>query len=490
MSSAIRVLLGCVCVLVVGASIARPSTETPRPNVVLIVTDNQGAWTLGCYGNRDIHTPNIDRLASEGMRFTRCFSSNGVCSPTRATLLTGLIPSQHGVHCYLGAGSPQIGPDAYDTIGEFRTLPRILAEAGYTCGMVGKWHLGDNRRPQEGFTYWVTMPHGHTKTFYDAEVIAKEKIRKEPTYLTDFWTKHAVRFLEENRSRPFFLYLPYNGPYGLGPLLLRPARNRHAEEYADQELPSFPRKPIHPWLLNNRNYINNPLAMRRYAAEISGVDDGVGRVLQTLQKLDLEKNTLVIFTADQGLCGGQNGIWGMGDHSRPINTFDNGILVPMICRMPGVIAPGSTSDLMVSNYDVLPTVLDLLGMKDKTPTQPELPGRDYAAVLRGQSTDWENVVFYEFENTRMIRTPRWKLTKRAPNGPDELYDLEADPEESNNLAGKPRCAEVEAELTSRLKAFFDRYANPRYDLWRGGVSKSPLLTYPKQRGSVRPPSGQ
>ena len=152
------------------------------PNIVLIMTDNHGPWTLGCYGNREILTPNIDRLASEGILFTRCFSSNAVCSPTRATYLTGLIPSQHGVHCYLRAKGAQIGPDAYNTIGEFQTLPEILVSLGYVSGLSGKWHLGDNLRPQEGFTYWVTKPHGHTSTFYGADIIENGRIRREPGY--------------------------------------------------------------------------------------------------------------------------------------------------------------------------------------------------------------------------------------------------------------------------------------------------------------------
>src|SRR5690242_5458587 len=118
-----------------------PAAESRKPNLVLILTDNHGAWTLGCYGNRDIRTPNIDRLAREGILFTSCYSSNAVCSPTRATLLTGLMPSQHGVHTYLAAGEPQIGPNAYCTIREFITLPKILARSGYTCGLSGKWHL-------------------------------------------------------------------------------------------------------------------------------------------------------------------------------------------------------------------------------------------------------------------------------------------------------------------------------------------------------------
>jgi arylsulfatase A-like enzyme len=329
------------------------AAEAPRPlNLVLILTDNHSPWTLGCYGNRDIRTPNIDRLAGEGMLFERCYSSNAVCSPTRATLLTGLMPSQHGVHTYLGAGGAQVGPRAYSTIAEFRTLPEILAEAGYTCGLSGKWHLGDNLKPQEGFTYWITKPHGHTAEFYDQEVIEDGQIRKEPTYLTDLWTQHAVKFLEQNRDRPFFLYLAYNGPYGLGNLLLNPARNRHAEYYADKELPSFPREPMHPWLFNNKQFLNNPAAMRRYAAEVSGVDDGVGTVLETLKRLNLEDNTLVVFTADQGLAGGQSGLWGMGDHTRPLSAFDGTMHVPLIVRHPGVIPAGKRSQLLISNYDL------------------------------------------------------------------------------------------------------------------------------------------
>jgi arylsulfatase A-like enzyme len=137
-----------------------------RPlNLVFILTDNQGAWTLGCYGNPDIRTPNIDRLAREGVRFTRAFASNPVCSPTRATYLTGLIPSQHGVHSYLGGERPnaQTGPDAYCTIREFASLPKIMSQAGYVCGLSGKWHLGANLTPQEGFTDWITMPAGPTE---------------------------------------------------------------------------------------------------------------------------------------------------------------------------------------------------------------------------------------------------------------------------------------------------------------------------------------
>jgi arylsulfatase A-like enzyme len=442
------------------------------PNVVLILTDNQGAWTLGCYGNQDIRTPNIDRLAREGMVFERCYSSNAVCSPTRATLLTGLIPSQHGVHSYLTAGGAQIGPGAHSTIAEFRSLPEILAESGYTCGLSGKWHLGDNLRPQEGFTFWVTMPHGHTRTFYGAEIIEDGKVRAEPGYLTDFLTDRGVKFIEQNKDRPFFLFLAYNGPYGLGESMLQTSRNRHAEYYADKELKCFPREKMNPWLRANKSLLNNVAAMRRYACEISAVDDGVGRIIVTLQTNKIEDETLVIFTADQGLAGGQNGFWGMGDHTRPLTAFDWTTHVPLIYRQPGHIQAGQRSDNLVSNYDFLPTLLDYLDLKDKTPQKPNLPGRSYGRALGGDGDDGDDAVFFEFENTRSIRTRDWKYVSRFPNGPYELYHLKDDPDELHNLMDERAYAGRQRELNERLHEFFNRYADPQYDLSRGGKSKA------------------
>jgi arylsulfatase A-like enzyme len=448
-----------------------------RTNVVFILTDNQAAWTLGCYGNPDIRTPNIDRLAAEGTLFTRCFSSNAVCSPTRATYLTGLLPSQHGIHSYLRAGGDQTGLNAHCTIAEFRSLPQILSDAGYVCGLSGKWHLGGNLTPQVGFTDWVTMPGGHTTTFYNADVIENGKVRKEPGYLTDFWTDHGVKFIERNKDRPFFLFLAYNGPYGLTPRMRQPARNAHAAYYADKELKSFPRAEANPWARQYKQYLNDVAAMRHYASEISGVDDGVGRVMDALRKNGLDERTLVVFAADQGLCAGQHGIWGMGDHTRPLSAFDDMIHVPLIWRHAGeAVRAGKRSDLLVSNYDFLPTVLDYLGLTDKTPTKPPLPGHSYAAALRGDDAGakWGGAVFFEFENVRAIRTASWKLVHRFPDGPEELYDLAADPGEATNLAGRAEHAPRQSELSKRLGEFFDRYADPKYDLSRGGTSKTPL----------------
>jgi arylsulfatase A-like enzyme len=467
--------LSALLVLVAVAAIGQAAETDGRTNLILILTDNQGAWTLGCYGNSDLRTPHIDRLATEGMRFTRAFAPNAVCSPTRATLLTGLMPSQHGVHCFLDP-KYMMGSAAYDTLAEFRTLPKILADHGYACGLVGKWHLGANLTPHPGFRYWITMVHGHTTEFYGLPIIEDGRVRDEPGYATDLWTEHAVRFIRQNKERPFFLYLAYNGPYGLGTLLRNPARNRHADYYADKPLLSFPRGAPHPWLFNNKEYLNNPVAIRRVAAETSGVDDGVGTVLQTLHEAGLDERTLVVYTADQGWMGGHNGLWGMGDHTRPLGAFDGMMHVPLIFRQPRTIAPGAASDLLVSHYDFLPTVLSYLGLGGvPAAARPPSPGRDYSGVLRGRAVPWESIVFYEMETTRAIRTADWKYVHR-PDGPFELYDLQRDPHEKFNLFGQPPLAQTQAELSQRLQAFFDRTAEPKYDLYRGGTSKASLLS--------------
>lgn len=464
--------IGLTCLL---AGTAYSATAR-RPNLVFILTDNQGAWTLGCYGNKDIRTPHIDRMASQGMLFERALSSNPVCSPTRATFLTGLIPSQHGVHSFLD-GKYMIGPEAYYTLKEFDTLPEILHSEGYTCGLVGKWHLGANLTPQDGFSYWITMKNGGTSNLYTDPIIENGEIKPSPKYMTDLWTEHGVKFIEQNKDsdQPFFLYLAYNGPYCLGPLLLRPAQNRHAEYYADKYLPSFPRDTIHPWQFNNKAYHNNIVSIRRVAAEVSGVDDGVGAILETLKKYGLDENTLVVYASDQGWMGGQNGFFGMGDHTRPIGAHDMMMQIPLIFRQPGSIPPGK-SHALVSNYDFFPSVLDYMGLANRIPTKPKLAGRSFAPILKGKAMNWETKMAYEMESCRSFRTEDWKIVlRKSPAGPSELYDMKNDPHERFNLFGQPDLAAIQGEMEKKLKAFFDEYADPKYDIWHGGVSKARRL---------------
>ncbi len=457
-------------------------TAIDRPNVVLIMTDNHGAWTLGCYGNQDIRTPNIDALASQGMLMTRAFASNPVCSPTRATFLTGLIPSQHGVHCFLAGGGLQTGPEARSTLDQVTSLPEVLSGAGYSCGLVGKWHLGGNLHSQEGFNdYWVTMPHGGTSTFYGAQVIENGQIREEPQYLTDFWTEHAVNFISNNApsDKPFFLFLAYNGPYSLSRLLLREGRNRHATYYADKELLSFPREPTHPWQMHNRDFSNNATSIRRVATEVSGIDDGVGTVMSALRQHGLDDNTIVVFVADQGWVGGHGGFFGMGDHTRPVTARDGMMRIPMIWRFPKKILAGSVSDAMVTNYDFMPTLLNVLGLGDKMPEQPKSPGQDFSRLLLNDSSladnssiDSDQPVYYEFEGLRCIRTPNWKYIHRHANGPHELYNLANDPDEFDNLVDRAEHQTTRDKLKLQLDNFFNEYAVPKYDMWRGGGSQA------------------
>lgn len=444
------------------------------PNVILIMTDNQGAWTLGCYGNPDIRTPNIDRLAREGVRFTRAFCNNAVCSPTRATYLTGLMPSQHGVHKYIN-NDVMLGPNAYSTIEEFDTLPQILHESGYTCGLVGKWHLGDHLRPQEGFSTWVIKPEGHTSSFHHQKYIENGETHEIPGHQTAFWTRRACEFIEQNQNDPFFLFLTYNGPYGLGKSMLSEPDNPHAADYADSAFQSFPRQAPHPWLLNNRDMINNPTSMRSYASELSFVDEGVGEVTATLDRLGLEEDTLIIFTADQGWSGGHGGFWGMGDHTRPLTAYDPMMHIPLICRQPGRVAQGVEADPMVSNYDLLPSVLHYLGLEDRIPASHPLPGRNYSPFLRGERIEWDDVVYYEFENLRAVRTGQWKYIERIGDAPDELYDLQEDPGEVSNLVTSANHQVTVRELRRRLYSFFEQYAAPQFDLWKRGTAKGGLL---------------
>jgi arylsulfatase A-like enzyme len=460
----------CILTLFLAMVCVTLSQGASQPNLLFILTDNHGAWTLGCYGNKEIRTPNIDKIAAEGMLFTRAYCNNSVCSPSRASFLTGLIPSQHGVHAYIPPAS-QIGPKAYSTIAEFRTLPAILSEAGHDSGLSGKWHLGDNLRPQLGFSYWFTKEGGDTRTFYNDSMIWNGKVYREPRYTTDAITEHAIDFLEQHRDKPFFLYLAYNGPYGLGNVVREVHTNRHTAYYADKPMNSFPREPVNPTLRANRFAVGNLTSMRSYAAAISGVDDGVGQVMAALKRLGLDQSTLVVFAADQGLNAGHRGLWGMGDHSRPLNTCEATVRIPLIFRQPGRIRPGTRSELMVANHDFLPTVLEYLNLKQMTPTNPPLPGKSFARALAGDTFEWQNVIFHEFENTRMIRTPKWKLTLRHPSGPDELYDMENDPGEKANLIQESKYDETATTLRSQLSAFFTKYADPKYDRWKGGVTK-------------------
>jgi len=467
------------------------SVATSLPNIVLIVSDNQSQTLLGTYGNSEILTPNIDRLAAEGIKYKQAFSVSGVCSPTRATLLTGLLPSQTGVHVALPT---HVDVDHWSAIEEFRNLPQTLKDAGYRTALVGKYHLGAHEEPQLGFDFWVTFPGGHTTTFYNETVIDNGKTYRSPEHLTDFWTRRAVDFIsQQSAAQPFFLLLTYNGPYMLPPTVTMEPNNRYAAYY-QQHPPSFPQEPVHPFLktwatgrgpsgLMVREgttawtaieALNNKTAIVNTASETAMVDEGVGRVLDALKTQKLGGDTLVVYTSDQGASYGHHGLWGNTSWSFPFAAYNINMQVPLIFRHPEHIPGGVEIDIMVSQVDFLPTLFDYIGLNDLEIANS--PGKSFAASLHGEKTEWNNTVFFEFATVRAIETSKWKYVRRfPPTDPRELYDLEADAGETVNLIDSPTHAEIVAALDKRLTAYFDEHADPKYDLWHGGTAKGRLL---------------
>ncbi len=330
-----------------------------RPNILLIMVDNQPADLLGCSGNQEINTKNLDHLAHQGIRFTNSFCTNAMCSPCRASVLTGLMPSQHGVHTWIDDRGMDKWPNAWNAIHEFRTLPEILAKNGYKTALIGKYHVGDPFSPQNGFQHWVAFPHGHTRSFWDNTFIENNKQHKYAGHSVDYFTEKAVEYINgysQDPNNPFFLFLTYNGPYGHWPALTESVRNRFYTLYENTEMKSVPRqglsdKAIARFLLelndswggfDMASHLRNPndLSMlRSYFSEITMVDDGVGRVLDTVRNQGLDESTLVIYTADHGFSVGHNGYWGHGQATWPSNAHRLSYNIPMLIRHSNYIQP-------------------------------------------------------------------------------------------------------------------------------------------------------
>ena len=468
-----------------------------RPNLLIIMTDNQSPSLMSTYGNGDIRTPNIDRLAAEGVKFNNAFATSGVCSPTRATFLTGLLPSQHGVHNALpdrSRGGGKLMPRSWSAIQEFRSLPQTLSDAGYATGLIGKFHLGTHEQSQLGFDYWVTFGSGHTMDFYDEEIFDNGKVYKETGHMTDLWTRKAEEFLsQQSDEKPFFLFLSYNGPYMLPPVVLKEPRNRHVDYYR-ANTPAMPQEPVHPSLMNSasRNKmspimfrvgfggwpqmkaLNNRDAMINLASEMSTVDDGVGHVMAALARHGFDDNTLVVLTSDQGSLYGQHGLWGNTSAWWPPSVYDENMRVPLAFRHSQHIAAGRTTDELVNQFDFLPTILDYLELDDRQIANS--PGRSYADILNGDAASGKRTeVFFEYMTVRAIRTEQWLYQKAFLLGDDALFDLVADPEQRKNLVDDAEHADVVQNLSARLTEFFEDTADPRYDLWRGGTAKLKLF---------------
>ncbi|MDP6427230.1 MAG: sulfatase-like hydrolase/transferase [Rhodospirillales bacterium] len=469
-----------------------------RPNVVLIMTDNQPADLLGCYGNDEMRSPRLDQMAADGIRFDNAYCPNAMCSPSRASVWTGRMPCQHGVHTWLDDRLMGRWPAGWNAVAEFDTLPEILKRNGYATAMIGKYHLGAFNEAQNGIDHWITMARGHTLDFHGNEMTVNGDSFVYNGHSVDFFTEQAVDYIggRAGKDQPFLLLLPYNGPYGHWPSIKGRAGHRFGDLYDLTPMHSVPREGIAKEAIElyemNKEFMpkdkggpdfsallqipNDLTSLRNYYSQMSLIDDGVGQVLDALERGGLDGDTIVVFTADHGFSLGHHGFWGHGQATWPSNMFRVAYNIPLLVRAPGAIQPGQGSQHLVSSMDLFATILDYLGLTSET-DMAGVPARSFAPELTGDALDWDDVVFLEQEESRAMRTPEWLYVKRFKGSnayplEDELYDFENDPDERRNLAGDGDYAKVRQDLDARLDAFFARYADPRFDLWRGGAAKS------------------
>lgn len=408
------------------------AAQTRPPNIIVIYVDDLGYGDLGCYGS-NIRTPNLDRMAAEGARFTHFYSANPLCSPSRAALLTGRYPTRTGVTRVL-LPEDEIGLPASET-----TLAQVLKSSGYKTMCIGKWHLGSVPEflpTNRGFDEYFGIPYSNDMNprvlLHNTEVVEREATLET---LTPRYTEQALRFIERSRDGPFFLYLPHTYPHI--PLAASPKFRHHSAEGL-------------------------------YGDVVEELDWSVGEVLSALKKQGLDENTLVMFSSD-------NGPWYQGSagllRGRKGSTYEGGVREPFIARYPGRIPPGIVCENVASTIDVVPTVVKLTGAP--APRNP-LDGIDIWPLLSGQAKTLEREAFLYFDNVNVqcARRGRYKLhisryntfafSPAPANGrvnlplkKPELYDVVNDPEESYDVA--PEHPDIVADLQARIERLMQTF---------------------------------
>lgn len=471
--------------------------SSKKPNIVFILSDDQGAWAMGCSGNSEIITPNMDRLAREGVRFENFFCASPVCSPARASLLTGRIPSQHGVHDWLRDDNKK--QEDIEYLEGQMAYTDILSRNGYVCGLSGKWHLGKSSVPQKSFKHWFAHKSGGGP-YYGAPFYREGRLVSEPGYVTDVITDDAISFMKEYAGKqPFYLQVGYTAPHA-------PWLNNHPKEYTDlyENCPfeTCPMEPEHPDSIYLTKEVLQDLKANQigYYAATTAMDRNIGRIMEQIEQLGIREETLIIFTSDNGFSCGQHGFWGKGNGTFPINMYESSVKVPFIASQPGVIPEGIVSEALVSAYDFMPTLLEYAEMGDaetedagavcrekynteaegteaedteaedttaEDTTTIQLPGRSFLPALLGQEFEQDEhvVVMDEYGPNRMIRGRRYKYIKRYPYGPDELYDLAEDPKEQHNLLlrNHESSMDIRNKMNDKLEQWFLKYVNPEID---------------------------
>jgi len=436
-----------------------------RPNIIFILADDLGYGDLGCYEQKEIATPNIDRMATEGMKFTDHYAGSTVCAPSRCCLMTGL----HTGHAHI-RGNALIPLRPSDV-----TVAELLKKAGYTTGIIGKWGLGEAGTTgipnKKGFDYWFGyLNQRHAHNYYpeflwrneDRVPIEGNKLPKpEPggwgesaskvTYSPDLFTKEALTFVEQNKDRPFFLYLAYTIP--------------HANNEAGQngmEVPSLGRYADKDW----------PPPQKGHAAMITRMDGDIGKIMAKLKELGIDNNTIVMFSSDNGPHkeGGADPAFNKSSgllQGYKRDLYEGGIRVPMIARWPGKIKAGSKTNHISAFWDFLPTCCELVGIE----TPKDIDGISILPTLLGKPERqkkheflyWE---FHEQGKKQAVRMGDWKGVRlnvaKNPDGPMELYNLKTDIGEQHNVANQPaiRLAGQHPEIVTRIEKYMKAARTP------------------------------
>ena len=403
----------------------QPKVDSKKPNILFILADDLGYGDLGCYGQKQIRTPNLDRLALEGVRFTQSYSGSTVCAPSRCALMTGL----HTGHCRI-RGNARVPLLPEDT-----TIPKVLQKAGYRTALFGKWGLGFSGTPGhpnlqgfDAFFGYLDQTHAHDSyprhIWNDQqEVILQGNMgTSKKEYVPDMFLERSLKFIEENRNHPFFLYFATTIPH---------ANNELGRDTGNgMEVPSDEPYGKENW----------PQPDKNFAAMVTRLDQQVGQLLDQLHRLGLEENTLIFFTSDNGPHreGGHDPqIFRSSGPLRGIkrDLYDGGIRVPMLVRWPGKTPPGTVSNYVWSFWDVLPTLAAIVGL----PALQGLDGISVLPTLLGKEQQEHDYLYWEFHERgfhQAIRQGDWKLVRQGSAARVELYNLKEDLSETQNLAAQ------------------------------------------------------
>lgn len=450
-----------------------------KPNIIFILSDDQGAWALGSAGNKELLTPNLDKLAQNGVRYENFFCASPVCSPARASIVTGEVPSCHGVIDWLNAGNTNTEkyPHMKDNqhfknkdvgVEYLENHPFYVAELaknGYNCALSGKWHLGNSEQAKEGFKKWFTISSGGCRYFHP-DFFEDGNFTDSDEYVTDAITNRAIDYLHElaNESEPFYLSVHYTAPHG--PWKPEEHKKEFLDLYKDCPFNSTPDLPIHKNQIRS-SAIGDTEEHRRenltgYYAAITAMDDCIGKILAELEKTGKVDETIVIFTADNGMNMGHHGIWGKGNGTYPQNMYDTSVKIPFIINAPFIKEKGIVNNNLRSHLDLFPTLLELAGCSyEPCKTQG---GKSFYKELIGEETENSTIAIgSEYGSLRMIRTEKFKLVMNYIDGDNQFFDLENDPNEEVNLINDSEYQEKIDKMKTDLEKWFDKYSTEQCD---------------------------